>query len=100
MALVPACDAGRKMIKIIAKLRHNLFVFITNRAISATNNGSERALRPCAIYRKVTNGFRSSWAAAHYADIRSTVETGRRRAVRAIDAIRLTLDGSPIPFPA
>ena len=54
---------------------------------------SERALRPCAVYRKITNGFRSEWAASLYANTRSAVETGRRRQVRAIDAIRLTLDG-------
>ena len=71
---------------------------MTNRALEATNNGSERALRPCAVYRKITNGFRSEWGAALYADIRSVVETARRRAIRAIDAIRLTLDGRQIPI--
>jgi transposase len=100
LALTPDCDAGRAMIKIIIKTRRHLFVFITNRAISATNNGSERALRPCAVYRKITNGFRSPWAATLYADTRSAVETGRRRAIRAIEAIRLTLDGQPIPIGA
>lgn len=93
LALTPDCDAGHKMIKLITKTRRHLFVFITNRALSATNNGSERALRPCAVYRKITNGFRSEWAASLYANTRSAVETGRRRQVRAIDAIRLTLDG-------
>jgi transposase len=97
LALIPICDAGRKMIKIIQKLRHNLFVFVTNRSLSPTNNGSERALRPCAVYRKITNGFRSQWAATLYADIRSAVETGRRRRIRAIDAITTTLAGNPIP---
>jgi len=52
------------------------------------------------VYRKITNGFRSEWAAVLYADTRSIVETGRRRSVRAIDAIRLTLSASPIPNPA
>ena len=98
--LAPDCDAGRKLVKIIHKVRRHLFVFITQRALSATNNGSERALRPCAVYRKITNGFRGEWSAVLYADIRSAVETGRRRAVRAIDAIRLTLAGTPIPIPA
>ncbi|NJL71103.1 MAG: transposase, partial [Candidatus Competibacteraceae bacterium] len=70
------------------------------RELSATNNGSERALRPCAVYRKITNGFRSEWGAALYANIRSVVETARRRAVRALDAIRLTLKGEHIPVPA
>jgi transposase len=98
LALIPICDAGCKMHKIIQKLRHNLFIFVTNRSVSATNNGAERALRPCAIYRKITNGFRSQWAATLYAHIRSAVETGRRRCVRAIDAIRITLAGNPIPL--
>jgi transposase len=95
----PTHDAGRKAIGLIKKVRPNLFVFLANREVTATNNGSERAVRPCAIYRKITNGFRSEWGAHFYADLRSTVETGRRRAVRAIDAIRITLEGLPLPMP-
>ncbi len=99
MSLVPDGPPGRKLQKIIKKNRRHLFVFVTNRAIEATNNGAERALRPCAVYRKITNGFRSEWGATLYADIRSVVETGRRRAIRAIDAIRITLQGRPMPRP-
>ncbi len=33
---------------------------------------------------------------AFYAEIRSVVETARRRSVRAIDAFRLTVEGRPI----
>ncbi len=97
MTSIPTTPAGRKLQTIIKKVRRHLFVFVTNRAISATNNGSERALRPCVVYRKITNGFRSQWGAVLYADIRSVVETGRRRSIRAIDAIRLTLERSPLP---
>ncbi len=97
MSLRPITPAGVKLQAMIKKTRRHLFVFVTNRAISATNNASERALRPCAVYRKITNGFRSQWGAVLYADIRSVVETGRRRSIRAIDAIRLTLEGSPLP---
>jgi len=100
MALAPTAPSGQRLRKIFLKIRANLFVFVTNRDVSATNNGSERAIRPCTIYRKITNGFRAQWAASLYADTRSTVETGRRRAVRAIDAIRLTLQGLTIPIPA
>ena len=98
MALDPPAPTGQRLRKIFMKIRANLFVFVANRDVSATNNGSERAIRPCTIYRKVTNGFRAEWAATLYADTRSAVETGRRRAVRAIDAIRLTLQGLPIPI--
>jgi transposase len=94
MAIVSAePPPGRKIQKIIKKIRRHPFVFVTQREIEATNGGSATALRPRAVYRKITNGFRSEWGAALYADIRSGVETGRRRAV---DAIRLTLDGSPL----
>jgi hypothetical protein len=39
-----------------------LLMFLTRRDVAATNNESERALRPSVIFRKVTNGFRSEWA--------------------------------------
>ena len=96
MALSPPGKAGQKLQTMIKKARRHLFVFVTNREVSPTNNGSERALRPCAVYRKITNGFRSEWGAKLYADIRSTVETARRRAIKAIDAIRQTLAGIPL----
>jgi transposase len=98
MTLVPSHPAGGKLQAVIKKTRRHLFVFVQNRDLTATNNGSERALRPCAVYRKITNGFRSAWGAALYADIRSVVETARRRSIRAIDAIRLTLAERPLPI--
>jgi transposase len=100
MALIPSAPAGVELHRVFRKIRAHLFVFVTNREVSPTNNGSERAVRPCTIYRKVTNGFRAEWAAELYADVRGVVETGRRRSLRAIDAIRLTLAGEPIPLPA
>jgi hypothetical protein len=48
----------------------------------------------------VVNCFRSAWAAEPYADIRSLIETGRRRAIDAFEAIRLTLAGKPLAAPA
>lgn len=99
MALTPTTDAGAALHKMFKKIRAHLFVFVTNREISPTNNGSERAVRPCTVYRKVTNGFRAEWAAELYANVRTAVETGRRRSLRAIDAIRLTLAGTAIPLP-
>ena len=48
------------------------------------------------IFRKVTNCFRIQPGASLYADIRSVIETARRRAIGVLDAIRSTLDGSPL----
>ena len=97
MMRVPTFEAGVKLQRMIKRTRRYLFVFVTNRDLPATNNGSERALRPCAVFRKITNGFRTGWGAALYADIRSVIETARRRAIGALEAIRLTLAGTPLP---
>jgi transposase len=64
---------------------------LTNREIEVTNDRSERALHPGAVYRKINNGFRSDWGASFYAELRSIIESERRRCVRAIDAKSLTL---------
>ena len=39
------------------------------------------------------------WGAQLYADIRSVIETARRRAVSPLDAITLTLAAKPLPDP-
>lgn len=96
MARKTTHEAGRKFQQVIRKVRRHLFVFMTNRALPPTNNASERSLRPCVTYRKITNGFRTPWGAELYADIRSVIETARRRAIGALDAIRLTLAGKPL----
>jgi transposase len=96
MSRTPTRPAGAKLAAMIKRTRRFLFVFLTNRDLPATNNGSERAIRPCVIFRKVTYCFRSGWGAELYADIRSVIETGRRRAIDALEAIRLTLAGKPL----
>ena len=99
LRLAPTNHAGQKLQRVIKKIRQYLFVFLDNRAIPPTNNGSEQALRPCVIFRKVTNCSRSEWGAELYANIRSVLETARRRAIGPLDAIRLTLQGLPLPSP-
>ena len=97
LKLHPAHQEGIKLHKTIGEIRRNLFVFLTNRALEATNNASERALRPCVTFRKITNGFRTEWGAKLYADIRSVLETARRRDIDPLDALLKTLQASPLP---
>ena len=73
---------------IVVTASDKLLVFLTRRDVEATNNNSERALRPSVIFRKVTNGFRSNWGAKVYADLCSIVATGRLAGRTAIAAIR------------
>ena len=96
LKIVPDNKAGLKLQRVIKRFRQNLFVFLTDREVSPTNNGSEQALRPCVIFRKVTNGFRSLWGADLYADVRSVMETARRRGIGMLPALRLTLQGNPL----
>jgi transposase len=96
LRLTPTHHQGKKLQDVIKGCRRYMFVFLANRAIPPTNNGSEQALRPCVVYRKVTNCFRSEWAAHLYADIRSVIETARRRAIGVLNAIRSTLNGVPL----
>ena len=82
---------------IAVTARDKLLVFLNRRDVEATNNASERALRPSVIFRKVTNGFRSEWGAKVYADLCSIVTTGRLASKSALAAIRDALAG---PAPA
>jgi transposase len=93
LRVTPTHAAGKKLQDTIRSCRRHLFVFLADRAIPPTNNGSEQALRPCVVFRKVTNCFRSEWGAELYADIRSVIETARRRGIGALDAIVSTLKG-------
>ena len=59
--------------------------------VEATNNGSERKLRPCVIQRKVTNGYRALWAAQAEADVRTAVDTARLKGANPFQTILDTL---------
>ena len=79
LAQAPDTRAGRKL----------------RRDVPATNNVSERHLRPSVIFRKVTNGFRSVPGAEVYAGICAIAATGGLNGHTALDAIRATLAGRP-----
>jgi transposase len=70
------CDLARQLQAKIARARDQLLIFCDYPGeVDATNNGSERRLRPCVIQRKVTNGYRAMWAAKAGADVRTTIDT-------------------------
>jgi len=95
LALPRRGEAAEKLRRRIARDRAHLFVFITDRAVPATNNVSERALRPSVIFRKVTNGFRSEWDAQTYAAFRSVVSTAKANCRSVLDDLRAALAAEP-----
>lgn len=96
LAREPDTVAGRKLRNGIERCRDKLFVFVTRRDVPPTNNISERLLRPSVIFRKVTNGFRSVWGSAVYADICSVIATGALHGLHALQAIRSCLAGRSV----
>ncbi|WP_373289732.1 IS66 family transposase, partial [Polymorphobacter multimanifer] len=72
------CPLARELLGQIRRARDQLLTFCDFPGlVDATNNVSERALRPSVIQRKVTNGYRAKWAANAEADLRTTVDTAR-----------------------
>jgi len=84
-------EVAERLRRRIARDRAHLFVFVTDRAVPATNNVSERALRPSVIFRKMTNGFRSEWGAQTYAACRSVVSTAKANRRSVLDSLRSAL---------
>jgi transposase len=78
LATVTDCELASELIGQIRRARDQLLTFCDFPGkVDATNNVSERALRPSVIQRKVTNGYRAKWAADAEADLRTTVDTAR-----------------------
>ena len=91
---VPAAHpAGADLQRQIKAWRTKFFVFMTNRDVPATNNISEREIRPSVVFRKVTGGFRSDWGAKVHAGYRSITGTARLRGHAALETVRDFLDG-------
>jgi transposase len=79
-----ACDLLGK----IRRARDQMLTFCDFAGkVDATNNVSERALRPSVIQRKVTNGYRAKWAADAEAALRSTIDTQRIKGKQPFQAI-------------
>jgi len=78
LASATDCPLARELLGQIRRARDQILTFCDFAGkVDATNNVSERALRPSVIQRKVTNGYRAKWAADAEADLRTTVDTAR-----------------------
>jgi transposase len=86
------CDLARQLQAKIGRAQDQLLIFCDYPGeVAATNNGSERKLRPCVIQRKVTNGYRAMWAAQAEADVRTAVDTARLNGANPFQTILETL---------
>jgi len=95
LALPRRGEVAQQLRRRIARDSEQLFVFVTDRAVPATNNVSERALRRSVIFRKVTNGLRSGWRAQTYSAFRSVVSTAKTNQCSVLDSLRNALAAPP-----
>jgi transposase len=73
-----SCELARVVQNKFRRAKDQLLTFaLWPGQVETTNNACERALRPAVVQRKVTNGYRSMWAAQGEADIRTVVDTAR-----------------------
>jgi transposase len=86
------CELAHELLGQIRRARDQLLTFCDFPGkVDATNNVSERALRPSVIQRKVTNGYRAKWAADAEADLRTTVDTARLSGANPFQTILATV---------
>lgn len=90
--VTPTQEDGIRLQNRYRALQDNLFLFLDDPTIPATNNTSEQALRWSVIFRKVTNGFRSDWGRDLFANVRSVVNTGKRQGLSAFESILAALN--------
>ena len=73
-----SCKIAATLQAKLARASPRLLTFLDYPSeVEVTNNACERALRPAVIQRKVTNGFRSMWAAQGDCAVRTVIDTGK-----------------------
>ena len=84
------------MLNVIRTLRLVTPLMLKQKVGAIVNISSAMAFEPETDFPMTTlRAALSAWTKL-YADVRSAIETGRRRCIRAIDAIRLTLQAAPL----
>lgn len=92
LATRPTCEIAETARAKLARASPRLLTFVDYPGVvEVTNNGCERALRPAVIQRKVTNGFRSMWAAKGDCAVRTVVDTEKLNGKSPFQTILTTI---------
>ena len=76
-----------KQVKSFTKAKDKIFTFLLDENIPPDNNGSERAIRNIKVKQKVSGQFKSLDGANNYANIRSIIDTSRKRGLNEFEAL-------------
>ena len=78
----------KSLINRLKQYKSNHLLFATRHDVPFTNNMSERDLRKCKNYQKVSGGFRKDLGKSVYCTLLSVIETCRRRGISFLDHFR------------
>ena len=95
--------ANERLAKHLRKHRHQLFTFLRQPGIDATNHKAEQAIRPAVVNRKVWGGNRTGHGAVAQAILMSILVTLRQNGQDALDFFSRQLrsrDLLALPIPA
>jgi hypothetical protein len=83
-------------IKSFKKAKNKIFTFLLNPNIPPDNNGSERAIRNIKVKLKVSQQFKSLQGAEDYANLRSIVDTARKRGIDEFESLTTIIGGNSL----
>ena len=86
----------QKQINSFRKARDKIFTFLLYPNVPPDNNGSERAIRNIKVKQKVSGQFKSENGAKYYANIRSIVDTSRKRGLNEFVVLQDVIEGNSI----
>jgi len=85
-----------KQIKSFQKARDKIFTFMNDENIPPDNNGSERAIRNVKVKLKVSQQFKSDQGAIDYGNIRSIIDTSRKRGLNEFESLVSIIGGKSL----
>ena len=85
-----------KQVKSFQKSKNKIFTFLLDSNIPPDNNASERAIRNVKVKQKVSGQFKSLEGAQNYANLRSIIDTARKRGLNEFEAIRSVIQGNSL----
>ena len=85
-----------KQINSLTKARDKIFTFLLYPNVPAHNNDSEKAIRNIKVKLKVSQQFKSPQGAIDYANLRSIVDTSRKRGMNEFEALRNVIGGDSV----
>ncbi len=95
---IPAISKSQteKQINSFRKAKDKIFTFLLHPNIPPDNNASERAIRNIKVKLKVSGQFKSEQGAIDYANLRSIIDTARKRGMDEIDVLRRVCCGESV----